>query len=321
MKTPLYEGSVSALKALLATRSFVFCDLYTVQTFATNAGLYQLLFATGDLDVTYGGMTWTHGAPPIDQSAETGSSPTAHWKTGLDVDTWTFVVMPRAVHPITGAANPDTIAGIPWQQACAGGVLDGATVIIDRAYLTAWPSGTSAFAAPVTPVGVVNIFHGKVSGVDVGRSRIGIAVSSHLHFLDVSFPRNVFQAPCAHTLFDAGCQLNAETYAVNGTVAAGSTANTIYAALASPTGSGTFALGRVVMTSGANATFQRSVRSYTAGATDVLQLLAPFSFPLEVGDTFTAYPGCDKTRASCAAFANSVNFGGQPFIPAPEMAA
>lgn len=318
MKTVLYETSGGALAALLATRSFVFADLYTI---TTQNGGPVLRFTTADIDVRYSATTWSHGAPPIDTDANTGSSPRAHWKPGLDVDTWTVVVMPRPIHPVTGAADPDTIAGVPWIEAAAGGALDSATVAVDRAYFAAWPTGASAFTTPAAPVGVLNIFTGRVAGVDVSRSRVGITINSHLHLLDASFPRNVYQAPCSHTLFDAGCQLVAASYAINGTVVTGSTNGVIRANISPPSGSATFALGRIVMTSGANNTFQRSIRSYTAGLPAALTLIAPFSFDIAIGDTFTVYPGCDKQQETCALFGNLDNFGGQPYIPAPEVAA
>jgi len=45
-------------------------------------------------------------------------------------------------------------------------------------------------------------------------------------------------------------------------------------------------------------------------------------FAPAAGDVFTAYPGCDKTQATCASpkFSNLVNFEGFPYVPAPETA-
>jgi len=318
MKVPIYETSADALKALLATRSFVFADLYTFNT--TNGGPV-LRYAAADLNIGYSGNTWVHDGPAFDQGSDEGGSPRGHWKIGLDVDTWTVTVAPRPFHPVTGAAEPDQIAGQPWIQAVRGGALDGAAVAVDRAYLAAWPTGANAFSVPATPIGVINIFTGRVANVDIGRSHVGITINALTHLLDASFPRNVYQAPCARTLFDAGCQLVASSFAVNGTVTAGSTPGVIRSNVSAPAGSGTYALGRIVMTSGANATFQRSVRAYTAGAPAVLTLLDPFSFPVAVGDTFTAYPGCDKQETTCGLFGNGANYGGQKYIPAPEMAA
>src|SRR5947199_8351480 len=100
MKTPIYETSGGALAALLATRSFVFCDLYTI-TLASGAALQ---YATSDIDVSYGGLTWKHSNPLI---ISPDTRPTGHWKAGLDVDTWNLKVMPRRVDPFTGAQFPD----------------------------------------------------------------------------------------------------------------------------------------------------------------------------------------------------------------------
>jgi len=72
------------------------------------------------------------------------------------------------------------------------------------------------------------------------------------------------------------------------------------------------------MTGGLNATFQRTIKSWDGAAT--LSVTPPFPFAVAAGDTFTAYPGCDKLAATCALFANSANFGGQPNIPPPETA-
>jgi uncharacterized phage protein (TIGR02218 family) len=316
MKTPLYETSPATLSALLATRSFVFADLYT---FTTVNGGPVLRYAAADRDIAWGGNTWIHNGPAFDQGASSGSRPTGHWKVGLDVDSWNVTVAPRLTDPVTGAAAPDLIAGQPWLQAVRGGALDGATATVDRAYLSAWPNDVAAFSKPAAPVGVINIFTGRVAAVDVSRTQVGIAINSHLELLDISMPRRVFQAPCQHTLFDTGCSLVAASYAVMGTVAAGSTTSVIHAAISAPPGSGTYALGRIVFTSGANATFQRSIRSYLAGLPAQLKLVAPLSYPVAVGDAFTAYPGCDKQRDTCGLFGNTANFRGFPYIPAPEL--
>lgn len=316
MKTPLFETSTGALKALLATRGFVFADLYT---FTTVNGGPVLRYAAADLDIAWGGNTWIHGGPAFDQGASGGSGPTGHWKVGLDVDTWNVVVAPRLADPITGASTPDQFGGQPWLQAVRGGALDGATVTVDRAYLAAWPTGGNTFSVPAAPVGVINIFAGRIAGVDVSRTQVGITLNSHLELLSTAMSRNLFQAPCLHTLFDTGCSLVAASHAVTGTVAVGSTQSVIHANITAPPGSGTYALGRIVFTSGANATFQRSIRAYLAGLPAQLRLVAPFNFPVTVGDTFTAYAGCDKRRETCGLFGNGANFRGFPFIPVPEM--
>ena len=85
--------------------------------------------------------------------------------------------------------------------------------------------------------------------------------------------------------------------------------------------SGYFDIGSIVLTSGALSGLSKTVKSWIAGLPGTLTLIAPFPIAPAVGDTFTAYPGCDLTQATCSArFANLVNFGGMPNIPAPETA-
>lgn len=315
MKTPKFETAVGALIALLATRSFVFCDVYT---FLLAGGGTPLRYTTGDTDIAYNGNTWTHSGPKFDQ---TGTRATGHWKIGLDTDTWSCLIAPRPVDLISGAPYPDQIGGQPWLAACLAGALDGAVVQVDRCFLPAWPSMPRA--AAITPTGVVNLFTGRIATVDVGRSAAVIQLNSHLELLDQQMPINVYQAGCRHTLYDAGCGLNAATYASPGSILAGSSPSSLLSALGAPGGSGTFTLGRLTFTTGANATFSRTIRSWSppsGSISGVITLLSPLPFPVAAGDQFTAWPGCDKQLGTCGAFGNLPNFGGMPWIPPPETA-
>ena len=313
MKTPIYETTSGALAALLASRSFVFGDLYTI-SLPNNNGTLRL--CSGDVDWSYSGNTWGHGGPLIDTP---GSRPTAHWKLGLDVDSWQFAIIPRAVDPMTGAAWPDLIGSVPWLQAIAAGALMGATVQVDRAYLPSWPAFPRAPA--IVPTGVVNIFTGRVASVDLERTIAHVTLNSHLDILSADMPRNLFQAGCRHTLFDPRCALAASSYGVSCTATGASSQSSPVAAVGAPGGSGTYALGRVVFTSGKNATFTRSIRTAsTVSGVTTFTLIAPMPFPVLPGDTFTAYPGCDKKYVTCGTWGNQANFGGQDQIPAPETA-
>jgi len=59
------------------------------------------------------GFTYSSFGLRVDQKGSTQ----AHWKLGLDTDTWTLVLMPGPFDPITGATFPDTIGNVPWLQA------------------------------------------------------------------------------------------------------------------------------------------------------------------------------------------------------------
>jgi hypothetical protein len=306
MKAVLYETSVGGLDALLATDSFVQADLYTF-TLANNGPV--LRYTLADTDISYSGATWVHDGPLI------GTGSKGHWKRGLDVDTWQCSIMPRATDPITGAAYPDSIGSASWLAAARAGALNGALVTIDRAYFPTWP----AFPRPIAiqPTGVLRWFGGRPASIDVGRTQCQITLNSHLELLDTQMPRRLFQPGCINTLFDVGCTLNAAAYATSGTINAASNSAVIVATIGTPSWTGTFALGRIKMTSGANAGFSRSIR---LASSPNFTLLSPFPFPLASGDTFSAWPGCDKTLATCTVFGNAANFGGTPYVPIPETA-
>lgn len=312
MKVPWYETSPGATAALLLTGNFLDVDCYTFFPAGSLAGGAPLRYSAGAVDVSAGGLTWTRTVTFDQDSAKA----VGHLKVGLDVDQWQVVVAPRISDPLTGAS--DMIGSQPFLAALQAGAFDGAEVQVDRAIAAAWPDPTRPILAPT---GIVTIFYGRVAEIDVGRSQAVIAINSHLNMLANPMPRNLYQAGCSHTLFDAGCMLKAADFAVSGTVvAAGSPRNIFTATLAAPSGSGTYALGRVVMTSGGNAGFARLVRSWVEGSPASLSLVSPFPFALQPGDTFTAYPGCDKQFGTCGLFQNQVNFGGEVSIPAPETA-
>lgn len=315
MKPAKYETSAGALAAYLASKpqAASFADLYTFDLVGDYNGGAPLLYATSDVDVVvpYGSpITYSSRAIYFDQLTNKAYG---HWKVGLDTDTWQVIAAP----------SPNAAIGsVPWLQALRAGVLDGATVAVDRAFFDTRSGGMPQGATSISPLGVVNVFTGRVAEVDLGRSNAVISINSHLELLDVNMPRNLYQAACRWALFSTGCTLTAAAFAVNGTIAstvAGGT-NPISVTVSTPGGSGTYALGRIVMTSGLNAGYSRQIVSWTQGSPASLKLRAPFPFTLTSGDTFTAYPGCDKQFGTCGAFNNTLHFGGMPFIPAPETA-
>lgn len=310
MKTPIYETSPGALAALLLTGQFVQCDLHT---FNLTGGAGTIRIAAADLDVTYpGGPRWLSTGPRIDPQT---NRQLAHWKRGLDVDTWLTVVMPRIVDPITGAMFPDQINGSPWTAAARQGALDGADYQVDRAYFAAWPQ---PYLPLFSPVGIITIFAGLTAEVDVNDTTVAITSNDYRTLLDTSMPRNLYQAGCSHTLFDAGCSLGALAFKSSGALIAGASRSVLLSAPLAALGSGTFALGSVMMTSGLNKSFSRTVVHWDGLGS--LSLLNPLPFAVAVGDTFDVYPGCDKQQATCNRFANIANYLGEDYIPAPETA-
>ena len=311
MKPAKWEPSAGALAAWLATgpRNAWFADLYTFDLVGAGP---VLRYTTSDIDITIpyspAALTYDSKTALFDMFE---SKSVAHWKVGLDVDTWQVVVLPR----------PTALIGSqPWLNAVRGGALSGALVSVDRAFFSAPPSGGTAGLA-----GIANIFTGRVAEVDFGRSAAVVSINSHLELLNVGVPLTLYQQTCRWNLFSPGCGLVASGYGVSGSLLTGSTAGTLISDVAAPAGSGTYALGRVTFTSGENQGVSRAVRAWTppnlgTSTPGALVLLKPLPFAVAPGDAFTGYPGCDGSEGACLAFGNSANYGGCPWIPAPETA-
>jgi uncharacterized phage protein (TIGR02218 family) len=122
---------------------------------------------------------------------------------------------------------------------------------------------------------------------------------------------------------DARCKINVAALTVTGTVTSVTSRRRFDASLttdSSTPDSPYFRLGRLTFTSGANQGFTRQVKLDNVG--DVLgnlEMWEPFPRDVEIGDTFTLTPGCDRRYETCRDVHNNlVNFRG-PGIFTPGM--
>jgi len=302
-------------------------DLYTFSL--TGGGM--LLWTTADFPITaptdaywnapsvfapgtlwFSGMTWL----PKVLDAEDNKA-TAHWKIGLDSDTWQVKIAPRPFDLATGNPFPDMIGDVPILQAAAAGALDSADVIVSRAYFAAvpiWPIPVIGLA----PIGVVHIFRGLMGEADVTTSSLYLNINDYKSLLGQQMPRNLYQGSCRHLLYDIGCTLNAADFTEAGTAGVGSTQAVIVSSIGAPPGSGTYQLGTMTFTSGANEGVSRLISQWAVGQ-GFFAMLNPFPYPVSIGDAFSVTAGCDKQQSTCSAFNNLLNFGGDSYIPAPEV--
>lgn len=124
-----------------------------------------------------------------------------------------------------------------------------------------------------------------------------------------------FEAGLAATDYESTTGSAAGFFEAN-TVQGGSTVNKLIASSAKA--DGYYDNGQIVFTSGANNGTLKAIRSYFA---QQFFFNSPLPFAPNAGDTFIAYPGCDKTQATCTAkFNNLANFEGFPYVPVPETA-
>jgi len=287
-----------ALLALLATRQFYRVTLYTFQL----VGGGVLRYCSGDRSITYLGNTFSAGGATGPYFELDGEKSMAHWKAGLEVDTFDVSVAPG-----TG-----TVSGLSFFNAIKQGLFDGADVTVERLYMPTYGD---------TSPGSIVLFNGTITAINpAGASRFTMTLSSWIERLNMNFPRNLYQQNCINTLGDPACGIDLSAFAVPGVVLAGGDAGLIYASF--PQASGYFTAGKIVMTSGANNGQARGIRTFTGGNSSNFQLLVPLPVAPAPGDTFTAYPGCDKTIGTCfQRFNNLARFRGMPFIPENTTAA
>ena len=284
------SASTSFINFLAASAAFVMAELYDI----TLADGTQLHYTTFDRNLVVGGTTYLSGPPNFKRGA-------VEEVLGLSK----IGTLSLELH-----ANPtDTISGVPTLQKVARGDFDKAQITVRRLFMD----------QNLAQQGTVIRFVGNIGDLDeLSRTTAKFTCKSKVEDLNIQLPRNILQPTCIHTLFDSGCTLGKAGFAVNGIVQAGSTINKLLTSLTQA--DSYFDNGQLVFTSGTNSGHIVAVRKYLNSGGTVLFVVPLPAIPA-TGDTFTIYPGCDKTQATCLGkFSNLANFGGFPYVPVPETA-
>ena len=117
---------------------------------------------------------------------------------------------------------------------------------------------------------------------------------------------------CRAQLGDAKCAVDLSGFTHTGTIT-NVTSRSVFADAAHEQADGFFTNGTITLTSGANAGYTMEVKNYSD---DTFVLTLPLPADVEVGDSYSAVAGCDKTLATCiATFSNAENFRGEPHVP------
>lgn len=204
-----------------------------------------------------------------------------------------------------------TIGGLSLGLSAIRGYFDGARVQIDHLIM---PAPGDVSLGPIS-----SFFEGRVASVEPRGPDLSLRVKSELEALNVMLPKFLLQPSCGNTVFDVNCGLVKATYTTAATVS-GSTSAAITTATAGITGKAAhyYQLGVITFTSGVLSGQTFAVAESIAGA---LTLALPLATLPSNGDTFSAVPGCDRKRATCAtkwAASNLAQFRGYPHIPAAE---
>ena len=285
----------AGFKTMLATSQSLFmADLYTI-----TLGSGSVFYYTGaPQNITIGGHAYLAGASGVAPGFSRGPTKQSIGLADESLDVDLVFDAATLINNLT-----------PGAFANAGG-FDGALIQVDK-FLTPSLSDVSR--------GTVNLFSGVITDVEAGSTRVTLHCTSSLVYLNSQFPRNYFLPSCNHALFDAGCGIAKTSWVVSAAAVTSSTA-TVVTCSALAQASGYFALGYIIVKTGANAGLVRTVRGFASGA---LTLLYPLPVACTAGDTIDVYPGCDKTVGAngCAKFSNLPHFRGFPYVPTPELIA
>lgn len=284
-KQTMKTASAALITYLNAGHAFTVADVYTL---TLKSGISSF-YTDFDLSVVYGGITYQAGRPLFSRTS-------TRQTVGIEVNEMSITVR---------YLSTDTIGGAFWRDAARAGVLDGAKIKVQRAFL---PSPTQP------ALGLVHVFEGNVGDIENGMGEMVINVRSITELFNTMIPRSLFQSPCRNQLYYPECGVSRASY----TTAATITSSANKASLVASTGkaAGWFDNGHLVFTGGANAGLTMGIKSFN-GSTFTLNY--PLIFQPMAGDTFTAYAGCDRTKSMCESKFNNVpNYRGEPFTPAPE---
>lgn len=275
------------LIALLDASQFVMADLYTITTIQND--IYR--YTNYDFDLIVAGELYYSDGPIISRDGITLS-------LGVEVDNLSITI---------DVTDEETFESLRIVQAFHNGQMDGARFKLERIFMDAsTPTDTSA--------GTIKLFEGRIIEPEFDRNTIQASVASDLDELNVQMPRNLYQPSCSNTLFDHACGLNRENYALETTIAAGSTASRILCDIHQP--QGWFTQGVIEFLEGGNKGLKRTIRLHEL---DVLLLTLPLLEQPQIGQRMRIYPGCDKRLETCQnRFNNFARFRGAPFIPIPE---
>ena len=292
MSALLRTASPALVAALAANAIRYTADL---MTFTLIDGITTFNWTNFDTTLAYAGTSFTAQGPLLSRTS---------WKVTNTMEVPTLKVKASSLN---AAFN----GGVALQQQIHGGLLDGATFLLMRAYM----------GADVNPntLGVIQLFAGKVGAIDLDGITASLTIKGKSNDLDQYCPRNLYQISCNHAFCDAGCTLNKASYTASYAVGTAPTTSFIPWGGAAPANYATYQNGTLVITSGAASGSRRTIAQATSAG---LTLGYPLASLPTAGDGFTALQGCDKTlnsgsSQSCTAYGNTQYFRGYPFVPQP----
>ena len=229
------------------------------------------------------------------------------------------VTVGSVVYKADGAVTPSAI------ESRAGLAVDNLEItgILDSAALTDADLQAGFYDFARVDVAVVNWADMTQGIVPLRRGWFGQVTRAGTHYIaELRGLHDLLQRPlgdaytpeCRFDLGDARCGVHLAALTVSGTVTSViDQANFADARLTAA--SGVYAYGVVQWQSGANAGQKMDVKNWDLSS-QTLTLWLPMPSPIQVGDSYSLTPGCDKRFATCQSrFTNGAQFGGFPYVP------
>lgn len=276
------------LRDFLHTQKRIFkCDLYTLKL---ASGL-EFRYTSYGMDITLPtGEFYTSRGPIFSRSKVSLNS-----KITIDKMTVTMTV-----------DTSDTIGGTPILFAANNGGLDCSTMTLHKCFMS----------APGVVVGAVKLFSGDVEVDSGGGLNLKLVVKSITQRLDVEYPLRKYYPTCPYTLYGQECGLDINDFMQTGTII--SVAAEYYLFNTNlHLADGYLENGGIEFTSGVLTGVAAPIKYSSSNGQ--ISLLIPCSTSPNPGDTFRAYPGCDKAITTCETkFNNRLRNRSTPYIPLKE---
>jgi uncharacterized phage protein (TIGR02218 family) len=279
------KAITTELQGHLASSGTTLCTLWKL----TRKDGVVMGFTDNSFDLLYGGLNYL---------ASTGFTPSAvSTSNDLAVDNLDVagvMLTPGAILTSNGISEADLEAG----------VYDYAEIVISQVNYEDLTQGEMILRK------------GVLGQVSIQRGQFTAEVRGLAQALQQTLGR-VYMASCDADLGDSRCKVNLAPYTVTGVVS--SVISTAKFSDATRTEVDQwFQFGLVTWVTGDNVGLKMEVKSYAlAGGAFVLTQAMPY--PIQIGDEYTVYAGCNKTFAMCKAkFNNVINFQGFPYIPGQD---
>ncbi len=192
---------------------------------------------------------------------------------------------------------------IKWQV--ANGLFDGAVILHSQAFMQ----------YPPAIIGVIDLNAWIAGEAEIDATSVQLTLKGKNNRLNANAPRNLYQAGCLHAFCDDGCTLARASYTTSHIVGSGTPTQTFIPWDTPPSDYALYQYGTVKFTSGTASGQSMTVTSVSSSG---LTLAYPLIETPAVGDSFTAFKGCAKTKAACTAYSNLQHWRAFPYTPQVE---